>query len=224
VKEGRILIGDLLFVMLPSLLRARGYPRELHAGVVIDADISRGTRNTLFTVEEFHPLPTINETVVDFLYGNRPPQGNRALIISENEQPSWPPIGWDNMPEEKVFFEGELRYVMHRRHERKPGLVRRAKVLRSERDTRLACEVCDFDVASAYGEDGDGFIEAHHRVPVSTLTESTATRPEDLALVCSNCHSMLHRMMPLPSVEELRLLVQQRRQAPVPCLKSYRSL
>ncbi|WP_194727143.1 HNH endonuclease [Noviherbaspirillum malthae] len=213
VKEDRIRIDDLLFVLLPNPLRKDGYPRELYAGVIIDVDITDGTHNTLFTVEKFYRLPSIDAGITEFLNGNRPPQGNTALVIWENDQPRErrPLVGRDNRPEEEVFFEGEVRYTMHRRHERKPGLVRLAKVLRRERDERLLCEVCDFDFASVYGEQGDNFIEAHHKVPVSTLTEVTATRPEDLALVCSNCHSMLHRMMPLPTIEELRTLVQQRR-------------
>ena len=61
--------------------------------------------------------------------------------------------------------------------------------------------------AAAYGERGDGFIECHHTIPVRDLRPGSRTRLSDLALVCANCHRMIHRRSPWLTVEELRLLV-----------------
>jgi predicted HNH restriction endonuclease len=36
-------------------------------------------------------------------------------------------------------------------------------------------------------------MEGHHRVALATLSEETEVRPEDLAMLCPNCHSMVHR-------------------------------
>ncbi|EOW9267990.1 HNH endonuclease [Vibrio cholerae] len=38
-------------------------------------------------------------------------------------------------------------------------------------------------------------MEAHHIIPLSELcsVDGSKTRLEDLAIVCSNCHRMLHR-------------------------------
>ncbi|HBC3475266.1 hypothetical protein GOP97_11155 [Vibrio cholerae] len=46
-----------------------------------------------------------------------------------------------------------------------------------------------------YGSHGDSYIEAHHIIPLSELcsVDGSKTRLEDLAMVCSNCHRMLHR-------------------------------
>jgi serine/threonine protein kinase len=58
---------------------------------------------------------------------------------------------------------------------------------------RLACEACGFDFAQVYGKLGEGFIECHHTKPVSKLRKGDKTKLSDLALVCANCHRMLHR-------------------------------
>jgi len=56
---------------------------------------------------------------------------------------------------------------------------------------RIKCECCEFDFLAVYGELGEKFIECHHKVHVSS--GERITKIEDLALVCSNCHRMLHR-------------------------------
>jgi len=43
---------------------------------------------------------------------------------------------------------------------------------------------------------GRGFIQAHHTIPVSELRKESKTKVRDIALVCSNCHRMLHRRRP----------------------------
>src|SRR5262245_62166805 len=70
----------------------------------------------------------------------------------------------------------------------------------------LRCQVCSFDFARFYGAIGDGFIEAQHTVPRS-MAGLTTTKASDLVLVCSNCHSMLHRHRPWPTPDELRSII-----------------
>jgi 5-methylcytosine-specific restriction enzyme A len=69
----------------------------------------------------------------------------------------------------------------------------------------VACEVCGFDFEATYGERGHGYIEVHHRTPLH-VTGPTFTQLPDLALLCSNCHQMIHRQQPWLSVEQLREL------------------
>jgi putative restriction endonuclease len=56
-----------------------------------------------------------------------------------------------------------------------------------------------------YGEIGRDFIEAHHTKPVASLEENERVTVEDLLAVCSNCHRMLHRWMPLLTADELKI-------------------
>ena len=100
--------------------------------------------------------------------------------------------------------EGRLLTRYHRSRERARGLVLRKKEHAIRSGQALTCEVCDSCFAAHYGDRGVGFIECHHRQPLSSLSPGTPTKLADLALVCSNCHSMLHRGNPWPSVEELR--------------------
>lgn len=71
----------------------------------------------------------------------------------------------------------------------------------------LACEVCAFDFVKHYGKLGEGFCEVHHRKLLATTVVERVTNLEDLAVVCSNCHRMLHREGKLISVAKLRLML-----------------
>ena len=59
-----------------------------------------------------------------------------------------------------------------------------------------------------YGLIGEDFIECHHTLPVSELTPDSKTRIEDIALLCANCHRMVHRRRPWLRIEDLRKLLQ----------------
>jgi 5-methylcytosine-specific restriction protein A len=102
--------------------------------------------------------------------------------------------------------EGRLLYRRHRVRERNPKLRDRKVEQVLTQAGRLACEVCGFDFAAAYGPRGDRFIECHHIKPLHEAGERT-TKLADLALVCSNCHRMIHRRSPWPTPADLRSLV-----------------
>ncbi len=72
----------------------------------------------------------------------------------------------------------------------------------------IACEVCEFDFAVVYGERGRDCCEVHHRTPLHE-SGKTITRLEDLAILCANCHRMIHRYTPWLAVEELADLVRR---------------
>ena len=123
-------------------------------------------------------------------------QANKAsAIVSEDD--------------ESAFPEGKERYGLHRSRERDPEIVRKAKAKRLEETGRLQCDVCSLDFKEMYGSRGEGFIEAHHTLPVAALRGRVKTKISDLALVCSNCHRMLHRGKPLLSVYQLREMVRK---------------
>lgn len=103
--------------------------------------------------------------------------------------------------------EGRILLRLHRRRERNRGLVSRKKRSVLTTAGRLACEACSFDFAAVYGPLGDGFAECHHRTPLAALPGVTTTRLADLAIVCANCHRMLHRR-PYHTVEQLREIVR----------------
>ena len=102
------------------------------------------------------------------------------------------------------FPEGRVVERLHRARERNSRVVALAKQRRLKIAGVLACDCCGFDFSEVYGGLGAGFIEAHHTLPVSEMGEGHTTRTGDLALVCSNCHRMLHRARPWLGLEQLR--------------------
>ncbi len=67
------------------------------------------------------------------------------------------------------------------------------------------CKACGFNFEAVYGAHGKNYIEVHHIVPISTLSEpSTINAKDDMIVLCSNCHRMVHRKRDASlSIEEL---------------------
>ena len=93
--------------------------------------------------------------------------------------------------DEEARPEGALLCRRDRVRERNPRLVKRKKESVLNAHGLLACEVCSFDFAATFGELGSGYIECHHVVPLSA-SGSVKTTLDDLALLCANCHRMMH--------------------------------
>lgn len=103
--------------------------------------------------------------------------------------------------------EGRILTRIHRSRERNQKLVAKRKAQRREEcDGALKCEACDFDFVVKYGDRGDGFAECHHKIPLAE-SGATKTRLDDLAILCANCHRMIHVRKPMLSVDELRSLI-----------------
>lgn len=93
--------------------------------------------------------------------------------------------------------EGETssKFTKHRRRE---GKLRAAKIRQAlkDNDDRLLCEVpgCGFDFLETYGELGREYAHVHHLVPLSEAPPEGAIKTlDELAIVCANCHAMIHR-------------------------------
>ncbi len=143
-----------------------------HSGV----GLPRGNRLDRVVFDEFaqdpQRLSQIATGIQDF--------GQMGLL--ENPEPEL---------EELEAPEGRLLYRLHRKVERDRRLVTRKKRSAAKAGP-LRCEVCGFDFGATYGQRGVGYIECHHTTPLSS-SGPVVTSTRDLALVCSNCHRMLHR-------------------------------
>jgi 5-methylcytosine-specific restriction enzyme A len=97
-------------------------------------------------------------------------------------------------------FEGGTRHSQATRYERSP--VNRAACIEH---FGAKCIVCGFDFLEVYGSLGRGFIEVHHIEQVSAMSVRARLDPrKDLVPLCSNCHSMVHRLDPPLGPEDLR--------------------
>lgn len=89
--------------------------------------------------------------------------------------------------EEAAFPEGGRRYVTHLMVERSRDVIAYLKSSES-----FVCDICEVDFEQRYGV---RYIEAHHKIPVSSFSRRYLVRPSDLALLCPNCHRAVHVCM-----------------------------
>ena len=47
-------------------------------------------------------------------------------------------------------------------------------------------------------------FEVHHHTPLGSLKKETTTTLTDLAMLCANCHRMIHRSNPMFTVQRLK--------------------
>lgn len=108
--------------------------------------------------------------------------------------------------------EGRLLLQQHLKRERNTRIVHKKLQNTLSRDGRLICEACGFNFQITYGRLGEGFAECHHIQPLGALLGDESviviTMLDDLAVVCSNCHRMLHRGPALLSIEGLRSIME----------------
>jgi 5-methylcytosine-specific restriction protein A len=67
------------------------------------------------------------------------------------------------------------------------------------------CCVCDVDFSLLLNGYGVRALHVHHRTQLSSSDSPRVTRIEDLAVVCANCHMLIHlEARRTLSVEDLR--------------------
>jgi 5-methylcytosine-specific restriction enzyme A len=115
----------------------------------------------------------------------------------------------DEVDEGDFVLEGRILYKLHKLRERNRKIVAKKKKWAINKFGKLGCEVCGLVFEEYYGEIGKGYIECHHRIPLSKFSINTKTTINDLALVCSNCHRMLHKKIDSLSVEDLKATIQR---------------
>lgn len=94
-------------------------------------------------------------------------------------------------------FEGKMlrRFVAHRQRENRLRLAKIREALHRNQG-KLICEVprCGFDFEKRYGINGLGYALVHHLRPLSSVShKGMRTKQTDLAIVCANCHAMIHK-------------------------------
>ena len=101
-----------------------------------------------------------------------------------------------------VTLEQAKRYRQHRSIERQSGHSKKVKAILGTRGMG-----CNREMRDVYGEIGDGLIHAHHLVPLSKLEGETKMRLDarkDFAVLCPNCHSVIHRQEDVADIAKLR--------------------
>ena len=116
----------------------------------------------------------------------------------------------DELPDVDRYLsgkEGNPRFVTHLKRERNRALVKAKKKEVLNKTGTLCCEVCNFDFKKIYGEIGEGFCEVHHLKQLSKTDGVVETELKDLAVVCSNCHRIIHKESPILEISQLRQII-----------------
>lgn len=109
---------------------------------------------------------------------------------------------------EPTAKEGNRKLIHHLCCERNQPLVRAKKNAASD----LKCEVCGFSFEEIYGERAKDYCEVHHLLPLAQLKEPMETSLENLAILCANCHRVVHLTNPPCTLEDLRKIVLHNKQ------------
>lgn len=98
------------------------------------------------------------------------------------------------------------QYRFHRRIERNSKASEEAKKVHG-----YVCQACGIDFEKQYGLLGRQYIEAHHLTPISELPEGVPVPQDpkkDFAVLCANCHRMIHRKDAPGDINEFCSLVR----------------
>lgn len=104
--------------------------------------------------------------------------------------------------DDEAEFEDLTKIRIHKRIERNQRLAKKVKAKKG-----LVCEACGFSYASGYTDLNTDYIEAHHLVAFAELTGSKVPLdPEkDFAVLCADCHRMIHRSNFIHDVNGFRM-------------------
>ena len=114
---------------------------------------------------------------------------------------------------EKDFIEGDKKMAFHFYRERNSKLVKLKKDSFIKEHEKLFCEACEFDFHDVYGERGKHYAEIHHDIALSSIDFMGTTKLDDLSVLCSNSHRMVHRKNPWISIEELKKILNKQNAA-----------
>ncbi len=124
-------------------------------------------------------------------FGNRPDLVTQLVNAIKSGAQEIAASGDATEAEDIEFWEGRTVTAVHLRRERQPAL--RRKVIGTRRTTgRLCCDACGHTPSLSNLDDAE--FECHHVRPLAT-TGFVATKISDIALLCANCHRLIHRLM-----------------------------
>lgn len=127
-------------------------------------------------------------------------------FVDSNEKPSPfanPTHDVDIHETEVTAIEGRQRLVAHLQRERNQTLIRKKK----KHAASLHCEVCGFSFEAVYGESAGKYCEVHHLLPLAKAEQSVKTRIQDLAILCANCHRVVHMRYPPYTLGEVKQML-----------------
>lgn len=189
---------------------------ELRGGMPSHYGRSHSYRETIQKKIEDHCPQSANWKPSNQPFFEKVSRGVYRLLVQEtvSQVPSNNPLylqvaaDLEALQDEESGTEGGKKMRLISYFERNPALRAAAIAIHG-----TTCTACGFNFEVAYGIHGKNYIEVHHVVPISTLPEPSTINPQDdLTVLCSNCHRMVHRKRDATlSVEELAKIISEKR-------------
>lgn len=191
--------NDLRVQRLSSVLRAFPYHAE-----AARKDTFRNADGVTFKLHNLHSVATgkgfANTSKTDReiwqSFGSNPQQVMELAALIEasvNLQEAEVSGAVDDDVEE--FFEGRVLTLVHKRRERHPKVRKALLASRRRKNGLLLCDLCYMGSAAQGTIFEDAIFEAHHLLPLGLASSERKTHLRDMALVCGNCHRLIHRLI-----------------------------
>ena len=109
---------------------------------------------------------------------------------------------------QESFLEGNEEIYREKRRQKRNAKLRTEAI----KEHGLKCYVCAFNFEEAYENYGAGYIEVHHLELLAKIKGEREFTIKDVRVVCSNCHSVLHRQGRKPmDIDELKNFYEAKR-------------
>lgn len=116
---------------------------------------------------------------------------------------------WTDFKKAKTISEGKRLLKQHFVLEQNPGFLKEAKNSALKKYGEIRCEICGFSFFEHYGRRGRDFIETHYKKPITKNQSQDKIQLKDIAMVCSNCHRIIHLKYPVLSWEETKSIYHE---------------
>lgn len=166
---------------------------EIKAGVKIK-EIRMTPQDGMVTADELLKDPILSQMqILKARVGSN-------FLLNENQsriiETYWNALNLNYPQNEEISiqgYEGKIKLRLHKVRERDAKLRKKAIENFLKQHQKVYCEVCGFSFEEKYGEIGKDFIEVHHLKPIASYSDNETTSLDNLKLVCSNCHRMIHK-------------------------------
>jgi hypothetical protein len=166
---------------------------QTKAGIKLK-EIRLSPDNGMITSEIFEQDPILAQSqLIKTRVGSNFLLNETQSLLVEQYWYSLNPVSYEEDEEQIKSQEGRIKLRVHKVRERDPKIKNKAIEIFVQHNGSVFCEVCHFSFEEKYGILGKGFIEVHHLKPIAEYNENELTLIDNLKLVCSNCHRMIHR-------------------------------
>jgi hypothetical protein len=179
--------------------------RELvSTGATIPVFVKRATN--AWTFRGYFRAVGLSQEEADIRGPDRRPDATAVIFLEEVAADTPGPTESTELFE---AAEGDLRLANHLRRERRRSLVEVKKRLALETHGALICECCSLSSCDLPLPVGSRCFEVHHLIPLAALVTRRITRIDELALVCANCHRMIHAQVEPLTISALSQLIKE---------------